>query len=119
MLQYDLELVFVKNSHDFVHEYMKKPEYVELMRRLGALGDGNQDRSEFHVLYLRLSPFHLRPVQLLVWRNRSCNLKCSRFARIYADQKSYGYLVRSGTLSPNEWEAAYLYLSFVLKKVII
>ncbi|PKI33731.1 hypothetical protein CRG98_045872, partial [Punica granatum] len=64
--EYDLEVVFVKNSHEFVHEYMKKPEYVELMRRLGALGDGNQDQS---------------------------------------------------TLSPDEWEVAYLYLAFVLKKV--
>lgn len=48
-LQYDLELVFVKNSHEFVHEYMKKPEYIELMRRLGALGDGNQDQSKFMI----------------------------------------------------------------------
>ncbi|XP_010545558.1 PREDICTED: mRNA cap guanine-N7 methyltransferase 1 [Tarenaya hassleriana] len=63
--EYDLELVLVKNSHEFVHEYMKKPEFVELMRRLGALGDGNQDQS---------------------------------------------------TLSADEWEAAYLYLSFVLRK---
>ncbi|KAK3427087.1 hypothetical protein EUGRSUZ_F03392 [Eucalyptus grandis] len=63
--EYELDLVFVKNSHEFVHEYLKKPEYVELMRRLGALGDGNQDQS---------------------------------------------------TLSPDEWEVAYLYLSFVLRK---
>ncbi|KAI9186352.1 hypothetical protein LWI28_016474 [Acer negundo] len=63
--EYDLELVFVKNSHEFVREYMKKLEYVELMRRLGALGDGNQDHS---------------------------------------------------TLSPEEWEVAYLYLAFVLRK---
>lgn len=63
--EYDMELVFVKNSHEFVHEYMKKPEYVELMRRLGALGDGNQDQS---------------------------------------------------TLSQDEWEVAYLYLAFVLRK---
>ncbi|KAL0683925.1 hypothetical protein Bca4012_050773 [Brassica carinata] len=63
--QYDLELVFVKNSHEFVHEYMKKTEFVELMRRLGALGDGNQDQS---------------------------------------------------TLSTDEWDTAYLYLSFVLRK---
>ncbi|CDY41116.1 BnaC05g11070D [Brassica napus] len=63
--EYDLELVFVKNSHEFVHEYMKKTEFVELMRRLGALGDGNQDQS---------------------------------------------------TLSTDEWDAAYLYLSFVLRK---
>jgi len=45
--QYDFELVFVKNNHEFVHENMKKPEYVDLMRRLGALGDGNQDLSGF------------------------------------------------------------------------
>lgn len=37
----------MKNSHEFVHEYLKKPEYIELMRRLGALGDGNQDQSKF------------------------------------------------------------------------
>uniref|UniRef100_A0A2N9HLD0 mRNA (guanine-N(7))-methyltransferase n=1 Tax=Fagus sylvatica TaxID=28930 RepID=A0A2N9HLD0_FAGSY len=64
--EYDLELVFAKNSHEFVHEYLKRPEYVDLMRRLGALGDGNQDKS---------------------------------------------------TLSQDEWEVAYLYLAFVLKKV--
>lgn len=44
-MQYDLELVFVKNNHVFVDEYMKKPDYIELMRRLGALGDGNKDQS--------------------------------------------------------------------------
>ncbi|KAK1307836.1 mRNA cap guanine-N7 methyltransferase 1 [Acorus calamus] len=63
--EYDLELVFVKNSHEFVDQFLKKPEFAELMRRLGALGDGNQDQS---------------------------------------------------TLSQDEWEVAYLYLSFVLKK---
>ncbi|XP_043690407.1 mRNA cap guanine-N7 methyltransferase 1-like isoform X3 [Telopea speciosissima] len=63
--EYDLELVFVKNSHEFVDEYLKKPEFAELMRRLGALGDGNQDQS---------------------------------------------------TLSEDEWEVAYLYLTFVLRK---
>ncbi|KAK1398635.1 hypothetical protein POM88_008498 [Heracleum sosnowskyi] len=62
---YDLELVFVKNNHVFVDEYMKKPDYIELMRRLGALGDGNKDQS---------------------------------------------------TLSPDEWEVAYLYLAYVLRK---
>lgn len=56
--QYDLELVFVKNSHEFVHEYMKKPEYVELMRRLGALGDGNQDQSKFHALFFFFPAFN-------------------------------------------------------------
>ncbi|KAG5390186.1 hypothetical protein IGI04_031727 [Brassica rapa subsp. trilocularis] len=65
ILVHDLELVFVKNSHEVVHEYMKKTEFVELMRRLGALGDGNQDQS---------------------------------------------------TLSDDEWDAAYLYLSFFLRK---
>ncbi|PWA90965.1 mRNA capping enzyme family protein [Artemisia annua] len=44
--QYDLELVFVKNSHDFVHEYMKNPKFIELMRRHGAMGDGNRDQSK-------------------------------------------------------------------------
>lgn len=63
--EYDLELVLVKNSHEFVDEYLKRQEFVELMRRLGALGDGKQDQS---------------------------------------------------TLSPDEWEVAYLYLSFVLRK---
>ncbi|GAB2277876.1 hypothetical protein Dimus_012578 [Dionaea muscipula] len=63
--QYGFDLVFVKNSHAFVDEYLKKPEYIDLMRRLGALGDGNRDQS---------------------------------------------------TLSPDEWEVAYLYLSFVLRK---
>ncbi|KAK9673996.1 hypothetical protein RND81_12G204000 [Saponaria officinalis] len=63
--EYDLELVFAKNSHQFVEEYMKRPDFVDLMRRLGALGDGNQDLS---------------------------------------------------TLSPDEWEVAYLYMAFVLRK---
>jgi len=43
--QYDLELVLMKNFHEFVHEYLQKPEFTELMRRLGALGDGRQDQS--------------------------------------------------------------------------
>ncbi|KAF5205020.1 mRNA cap guanine-N7 methyltransferase [Thalictrum thalictroides] len=64
-LQYGFDLVFVKNAHAFVEEYLKKPEFAELMRRLGALGDGNQDQS---------------------------------------------------TLSKEEWEVAYLYLAFVLRK---
>ncbi|KAL6543213.1 hypothetical protein OROHE_010733 [Orobanche hederae] len=63
--EYGLELLFVKNSHVFVDEYMKKPDFVDLMRRLGALGDGKDDLS---------------------------------------------------TLSPDEWEVAYLYLAFVLRK---
>ncbi|KAG0464525.1 hypothetical protein HPP92_020142 [Vanilla planifolia] len=63
--EYDLKLVSVKNFHAFVDEFLKIPEFTDLMRRLGALGDGNQDRS---------------------------------------------------TLSSDEWEAAYLYLTFVLQK---
>uniref|UniRef100_A0A803MH19 mRNA (guanine-N(7))-methyltransferase n=1 Tax=Chenopodium quinoa TaxID=63459 RepID=A0A803MH19_CHEQI len=63
--EYDFELVFAKNNHQFVEEYLKKPEFVELMRRLGALGDSHDN----------------------------------------------------STLSPDEWEVAYLYLAFVLKKV--
>ncbi|CAF2087717.1 unnamed protein product [Brassica napus] len=65
MASLQLSTVTVLNSHEVVHEYMKKTEFVELMRRLGALGDGNQDQS---------------------------------------------------TLSDDEWDAAYLYLSFVLRK---
>lgn len=42
----------MKNSHEFVHEYMKRPDYVELMRRLGALGDGNQDQSKYLLVLL-------------------------------------------------------------------
>ncbi|MQL93284.1 hypothetical protein Taro_025925 [Colocasia esculenta] len=44
--EYDLELVFVKNFHEFVDDFLKRPEFVELMRRHGALGDANQDRSK-------------------------------------------------------------------------
>ncbi|KZV55971.1 MRNA capping enzyme family protein isoform 1 [Dorcoceras hygrometricum] len=63
--EYGFELVLVKNAHAFVDEYLKIPEYIELMRRLGALGDGKDDQS---------------------------------------------------TLSQDEWEVAYLYSAFVLKK---
>lgn len=51
-MQYDLELVLVKNSHEFVDEYLKRPEFVELMRRLGALGDGNKDPSKSDMLFV-------------------------------------------------------------------
>ncbi|GMY31564.1 mRNA cap guanine-N7 methyltransferase 1 [Fagus crenata] len=53
--EYDLELVFAKNSHEFVHEYLKRPEYVDLMRRLGALGDGTLSQDEWEVAYLYLA----------------------------------------------------------------
>lgn len=54
--QYGLELVFVKNSHEFVNEYLKRPEFAELMHRLGALGDGSQDQSMFIYDIRLLSP---------------------------------------------------------------
>ncbi|KAF6166594.1 hypothetical protein GIB67_005456 [Kingdonia uniflora] len=57
--EYDLELVFVKNFHEFIDEYMKDPVYMELMRKM----------------------------------DRDFN-----------------------TLSQDEWEAAYLYLTFVFRK---
>ena len=47
LCQYDLELVLMKNFHEFVHEYLQKPEFTELIWRLGALGDGRQDQSNF------------------------------------------------------------------------
>ncbi|CAD6246890.1 unnamed protein product [Miscanthus lutarioriparius] len=58
--EYDLELVLMKNFHEFVHEYLQKPEFTELIRRLGALGDGRQDQStlsqdEWEVSYLYLA----------------------------------------------------------------
>ncbi|KAF5176280.1 mRNA cap guanine-N7 methyltransferase [Thalictrum thalictroides] len=53
---YGLELVFVKNAHEFVKEYLQKLEFVELMTKLGALGDGNstmsKDEWEVASLYL-------------------------------------------------------------------
>ncbi|CAN6443407.1 unnamed protein product [Victoria cruziana] len=63
--EYGFDIILAKNSHEFVHEYLKKPEFAELMQRLGALGDGSDDQS---------------------------------------------------TLSADEWEVAYLYLAFVLRK---
>ncbi|XP_078433120.1 mRNA capping enzyme family protein isoform X2 [Wolffia australiana] len=58
--EYDLELIFVKNFHEFVDDFLKRPEFVDLMRRLGALGDGSQDRStlsavEWEASYLYLA----------------------------------------------------------------
>eukprot|EP00252_Welwitschia_mirabilis_P027623 TRINITY_DN9520_c0_g1_i1.p1 TRINITY_DN9520_c0_g1~~TRINITY_DN9520_c0_g1_i1.p1 ORF type:complete len:357 (+),score=81.88 TRINITY_DN9520_c0_g1_i1:229-1299(+) len=63
--EYDLELVMKMNFHAFVHEYLKKPEYAELMRTVGALGHNGGDEK---------------------------------------------------TLSKDEWEAAYLYMAFVMRK---
>ena len=46
-LQYDLELVLMKNFHEFVHEYLQKTEFGDLMRRVGAVGDGRQGESNY------------------------------------------------------------------------
>lgn len=89
----------MKNSHEFVHEYMKKPEFVELMRRLGALGDGNHDQSK------SLFDFLLHIIRLILTK---CEKNITNPANLF-----------SGTLSADEWEAAYLYLSFVLRKVCL
>jgi len=50
----------MKNFHEFVNEYLQKPEFADLMRRLGALGDGRQGQStlsqdEWEVSYLYLA----------------------------------------------------------------
>ena len=91
--QYDLELVFVKNSHEFVNEYLRRPEFTDLMRRLGALGDGNQDQSKLFCSMTLLVPLMMMMMALTqVWKN-------------------------AGTLSQDEWDVAYLYLAFVLRKV--
>ncbi|XP_021737433.1 mRNA cap guanine-N7 methyltransferase 1-like isoform X1 [Chenopodium quinoa] len=82
--EYDFELVFAKNNHQFVEEYLKKPEFVDLMRRLGALGD-THDKSEFHTLVVIFLP-------------------------------ALSVVFVTCTLSPDEWEVAYLYLAFVLRK---
>jgi mRNA (guanine-N7-)-methyltransferase len=69
---------------------MQKPEFTELMRRLGALGDGRHDQSNF-------TP------NLAEWLRRWF---CPALT-----------LENAGTLSQDEWEVSYLYLAFVLRKV--
>jgi hypothetical protein len=44
----------MKNFHELVNEYLRKPEFTELMRRLGALGDGKQDQSESSIFAIWL-----------------------------------------------------------------
>jgi hypothetical protein len=53
----------MKNFHEFVNEYLRKPEFTELMRRLGALGDGKQDQSESTIfaIWLLLGICKLEP----------------------------------------------------------
>ncbi|XP_050379472.1 mRNA cap guanine-N7 methyltransferase 1-like [Argentina anserina] len=53
--EYDMELVFVKNFHEFVHHYMKLPKYKE-MRTIGVLGGQSTiSEDEWEVAYLYLS----------------------------------------------------------------
>lgn len=105
-MQYDLELVFVKNSHAFVEEYLKRPDYVELMRRLGALGDGKDDQSKFNLsINIQIIILNWDPPFCFELYNGGCSL---------VDGLK---IVISGTLSADEWEVAYLYCSFVLRKV--
>ncbi|CAM0953771.1 unnamed protein product [Alopecurus aequalis] len=47
--EYDLELVLVKNFHEFVHKYSWKPEFGHLVQRIGTL---SQDEWEVSYLYL-------------------------------------------------------------------
>ncbi|CAD6266006.1 unnamed protein product [Miscanthus lutarioriparius] len=66
--EYDLELVLMKNFHEFVHEYLQKAEFTELIWRLGALGDGRQVQStlsqdEWEVSYLYLAFVLRKPGQ--------------------------------------------------------
>lgn len=51
-MQYGFDIILAKNSHEFVQEYLKKPEFAELMQRLGALGDGSDDQSELTIACL-------------------------------------------------------------------
>lgn len=62
-MQYDLELVFQKNSHAFIHEYMKEDEFIKLMqkRRHRALDDEKEDQSKFLSLPIRVGNFVLFP----------------------------------------------------------
>ena len=66
----------MKNNHEFVHENMKKPKYVDLMQRLGALGDGNQDLSGFFLpvslcfffeIVARWNRFFFYPMLIYTW----------------------------------------------------
>lgn len=98
--QYDLELVLAKNFHEFVHEYMQKPEFLELMRKLGALGDGNRNKSKSRFL------FCMRTIIFSLF-----------LAKINNINNPPNWYIFEGTLSADEWEAAYLYLSFVFRKV--
>ncbi|CAM6098815.1 unnamed protein product [Calypogeia fissa] len=62
--EYGLQLVMKQNFHDFVNEQIQLPEFGDLMRKLGALGDGQSEKS----------------------------------------------------ISADEWDAAYVYITFVFQK---
>ncbi|KAL5706602.1 mRNA (guanine-N(7))-methyltransferase [Ranunculus cassubicifolius] len=94
--EYDLELVFVKNAHAFVEEYLKRPEFVDLMRKLGALSDGTHNQStitqeEWEVAYLYLA-FVLRKrggQQNMNMRENSSSKGCKGKTRISTDDVLY------------------------------
>lgn len=130
MLQYDLDLVFVKNSHDFVHEYMKKPEHVELMRRLGALGDGNQDQSKLHFLCCRFPRSSEDPCSYMFGWNSRVNLNycilpeyistknlmdTSWYIQVHYRQMSGRWLTCTWPLSWRRWA----YISFIKQSVTL
>lgn len=62
--EYKLVLIYKKNFHQFIHEHIQNEDFAELMRKLGALGDGTG----------------------------------------------------RDTISDDEWDAAYLYMTFVFQK---
>ncbi|KAJ7550777.1 hypothetical protein O6H91_07G117800 [Diphasiastrum complanatum] len=78
--QYNLELVMKKNFHEFVHEYLQQPNFDELMRKLGPLGDGTNgdciSEDEWDAAYLYLvfvfrktgeAPIHQRTMRRRSW----------------------------------------------------
>ncbi|KAL2621266.1 hypothetical protein R1flu_001471 [Riccia fluitans] len=71
--EYGLELVMKQNFHEFVHQYIQKLEFGELMRKLGALGDGTEGNTisddEWEGAYI-----------YLVFANREGNLSLTYFS---------------------------------------
>ncbi|BBN13848.1 mRNA (guanine-N7-)-methyltransferase [Marchantia polymorpha subsp. ruderalis] len=57
--EYGLELVMKQNFHEFVNQYIQKTEFGELMRKLGALGDGTEGNNisddEWEAAYIYLA----------------------------------------------------------------
>jgi mRNA (guanine-N7-)-methyltransferase len=69
--QYGLELVLKKNFHDFVHEYSQVPDFADLMRKQGALGDPSTGATisdeEWDAAYIYLAFVFQKVIQLQVW----------------------------------------------------